>query len=152
MGRTVTLTRRFKRIKWPSPVMILLHMGVLLLCLELSSALVLNHLISPSRLEWFNRVFLPGSDMPYHIPQWVHPEIDRTSEIFLGHRGESRFNWIYVVTLGGSTTATSFAAKGYPTYTEQNLRRKLDEMNSSLEVAVFNFGVGGWSSLESVQN
>ncbi len=137
--------------RWKIYAKILLYIVGLIIFLEFSSSLVLNNLISPSRMEHFNGLFLKAPTEYWMLP---HPYLGYVTkgyitewERYLGYLGEDRRDKIYVVALGGSTTES-----GFPSYTEQYLNAKLNKINSSLKVIVFNFGVGGWSSLTSLQN
>jgi len=137
--------------KWVRRARIALYVVGLIIFLELSSSLVLNNLISPMRMERFDTIFLKEPTEYWMLPHpylgWVESRYLNEQERYLNRLGKDRTDRIYVVALGGSTTGT-----GYPTFTEQYLDTKLDEINSSLKVTVFNFGVSAWSSLTTLQN
>lgn len=129
-------------------------MGVILF-LELASSVILNNVVHPTMLERFDDIYsrsLFEYDMkPHPFMRYVQPHYIAEKERYLQHVGpnqlQNKSDIIYIVALGGSTTK-----RGYPRYTESYLNRKLGELNSSLEAQVFNFGVDGWSSFQSVQN
>ncbi len=125
----------------------------LIIFLEVSSTIVLNHVIDPVRIERFDILFL--KDLKYHsnriLPHpylgWVTPQYLDEQERYLSHLGKEKGDYIYIATLGGSTTET-----GYPKYTQDYLNQKLEGANSPLRAEVFNFGVGGWNSQNSLLN
>ncbi len=116
-------------------VWIALYALMLIIFLEAASALVFNTMVSPEKLH---RLYLG----------WVGPQYLREQGRYLKHLAENnRTDTIYIAALGGSTTET-----GYPAYTERYLNDKLERAKSSLRVKVFNFGVSGWNSQNSLLN
>ena len=123
----------------------------LYLSLEFASSLALRYVVHPTRLERFDNIFAMNWDeyqlKPHPFLRYVQPQYVQEKERYLQHISERRTNTVYIVALGGSTTK-----RGYPKYTERFLNERLRELNASLEVVVFNFGVDGWSSFQSTQN
>lgn len=134
---------------------------IILLILELSSALILNRVIHSTRMQRFDTLYGISPEEYEFIPHphlmYVEPHYLSELERYLGYLekdGEGRIaavaerkDEVLIVALGGSTTK-----RGYPKYTERYLNEKLQELNSSFEAVVFNFGVDGWSSFESIQD
>jgi len=137
--------------KWKQCAKVALYVAGLIIFLELSSSLVLNNLISTERMERFNTLFLKEPIeyglAPHPYLSWVEGLYLNEQERYLNYLGKEWPDTIFIVALGGSTTWT-----GYPTYTESFLNDKLEGLNSSLRVVVFNFGVNGWTSIQSIQN
>ena len=140
--RTERSPRSFRKIA-------LLYCAGLLLFLELSSALVLT-MINDTRLERFDALLLADryKMVPHPYLGWVSQGYLRERERYLSLLAvDNRTGKIVIAALGGSTTET-----GWPRYMEEFLNSRLAEANSSLRVSVFNFGVPGWSSLQSLLN
>lgn len=137
--------------KWLRYARIGLYVIGLTIFLELTSSLVLNNFVSSERMERFNTIFLIGPEEYGYIPHpylgWVGPQYLGEQERYLSYLGENRTDKLYIVAMGGSTTRS-----GYPAFTESYLNGRLEGLNSSLRAVVFNFGVGSWRSLHSIQN
>ncbi len=122
----------------------------LIIFLEVSSAIVLNNLISSERLRRLDTLFLKEIDYgftPHPYLDWVEPLYLKEQKRYLNCFGKNRTDEIYIVALGGSTTRT-----GYPAFTERYINDELKGLNLSFRVVVFNFGVNGWTSTHSLQN
>jgi len=122
-----------------------------LLFLEVSSGLVLNHVVNPVQRQRFYDLFNGTvglfSPVPHPYLGWVTPAYVRERNELLSHADRNEPNTIYIAAMGGSTTED-----GYPAQTEAYVNEQLRNINSSLRVKVFNFGVGGWNSQNSLIN
>jgi len=124
---------------------------VLIVIVELVSSVLLNTLIHPDKLTRFDNIYLVETDDYVARP---HPYLRHVSDLYIseteeflkivGNRSE---NELIVTALGGSTTMT-----GYPQITEEILNKKLFASGSNVSVKIFNFGVSGWTSIDSIQN
>lgn len=139
------------------------HVGIIALLLgtiiflELSSYVILTVFISSTRIERFdesyalnNEQYMQYMQLPHPYLGWVTREYVAERERLLNHITQRKQDAIYVVALGGSTTAEG--SDGYPAYTERYLEERFANHNLSLDVIMFNFGVPGWSSVVSMQN
>jgi len=127
----------------------------ILLFLELASLVILDKAVHPTRLRRFDDIYSTSVDeyqlKSHPFLRYVQPHYLVEEEDFLNHvandSAQNESHTIHIVALGGSTTR-----RGYPKYTQAYLDKKLEELGSPFEVVVFNFGVDGWSSFQSVQN
>lgn len=122
----------------------------IILFLEISSSFILNHLVNPERIERFDLIY--GADtnrrfIPHPFLGYVSYHYFSEAQRLVDSLHENRTGRVYVVAMGGSTTED-----GWPEITQGYLQRKLVESNFTLEVEVFNFGVGGWPTPISIQN
>src|SRR3989338_2585270 len=128
----------------------LLLMAMMILLLEVSSVLILQFVISPSRRARFDGLFFSSLESYSVLP---HPFLGFVGQTYAQTRDrlltdvtvgkDSRA--IYIATKGGSTTAD-----GWPEHMQTILEDELAEINRS--VVLYNFGTPGWTSLQSFQN
>ena len=146
-----------KQHRWVRYALIGLCVVGIVLFLELASSVILNNVVHPTRLERFDDIYsrsLFEYDIkPHPYLKFIQEFYSLEKERYLQHVEQKQLqngsdpDTIYIVALGGSTTQS-----GYPKYVQSYLNGKLRELNSSLEVVMFNFGVHGWSSFQSVAN
>lgn len=134
---------------WTRLARIALSALLLVAFLELSSALLLAKVVDPMRMKRFDDLFFVEPSERHVLPHpflgWVNGHYFQEQERYLNRIGKDRNETVYIVAMGGSTTAD-----GWPRYTETYLNTKFQEMNASLRVEVFNFGVSSWTSLHSI--
>jgi len=143
--------RSVSRIRKAGAIAVLLVMIPLLL--EGISYIILKNVVHPTRLERFDDIYhREPTDyrwIPHPFLKYVQEEYINEKERLLNYISteESHENTITIVALGGSTTRT-----GYPKYTEAFLNQQSKEVGLPYDFVVFNFGVDGWSSFQSIQN
>lgn len=130
---------------------LIIYLFSLVIFFEIISHLILSHIIDSERLSRFDDIYIKKTEeyclVPHPYLKYIRKPFSVTeTERYLEHLEKPRENKIFIVALGGSTTRT-----GYPKYAEDFINEKLKEINSPLRAIAFNFGVEGWSSIDSTQ-